>query len=640
MKNLDKTSIIGIAVCIVLMVVLFMRMSARNAEMERQQAEQNAAMPTDAQQPQPPASSEAAQVPQQAVGAAQTPAAQQPIAAAPTTSSTLAPADPELPFGAALRAKPSEKPISLVRDGEATFNVIPRHGVVSVVMQNYKRQREGKEDPGPVVLGNYDCPFLTVSSVDGEAQWCEPKADDNAVSVSDGTVSVRRVSRDGTVEMTEIWSVPKDDSYELHYDVIFKNLTQAPVQVANVAVEVGALSPLMAGKGEEGFGGVAYMLPPVHDNHCEEFPASKLKKFAEARAKLNDPNVTQSVKQDAMEDIVTIRELAWAAVHTRYFMQAVRSRDPQFRFAALEAFSCDNMPGEPKADPYGRFRARLVLPAVIVPAGATQTFQLSGFAGPKDLNMLSGKKIGLDGTLGVDRFFMWTPRWMGALSMFFLNSLLWLSKLFPGKMALGFALILLTIIVKLVFWPLSHRSSRSMKKMQELQPQLKEIREKYKSDPQEMYRRQQQLYKDNNVSQLGGCLPMLVQIPIFFALFNTFRGSIELRQACFLWAEDLSLPDTVLNLSVVGLNPMALIMVGTMIWQQVKTPTGDPSQKRMMIIMSLMFTYFLYTQPSGLTLYMTVNQLLSMLQFHIIKKLDAREEAMKKNGGKPIPSTR
>lgn len=168
-----------------------------------------------------------------------------------------------------------------------------------------------------------------------------------------------------------------------------------------------------------------------------------------------------------------------------------------------------------------------------------------------------------------------------------------------------------------------------MMRMQELQPQIKELREKYKNDPQELYRRQRELFKANNVSQMGGCLPLLIQIPIFFALFNTFRGSIELRQACFLWASDLSLPDTVFRIASIPVNPFSLIMAGTMIWQQLMTPSGEPSQKKMMLFMSIIFTYFLYSQPSGLTLYMTVNQLVSMLQSYIGKRLN------KKMGSKP-----
>ncbi|MDX9979737.1 MAG: membrane protein insertase YidC, partial [Lentisphaeria bacterium] len=192
----------------------------------------------------------------------------------------------------------------------------------------------------------------------------------------------------------------------------------------------------------------------------------------------------------------------------------------------------------------------------------------------------------------------------------------------------GWAIIVITVVVKLLFFPLSHKGTQSMRKMQALQPQLKELRERYKDDPQKMYRKQQELFKENNVSQLGGCLPMLVQIPVFFGLYNTFRSAIELRQASFLWVADLSLPDT-LAFSPEGLpiRPLAIIMSASMLVQQKMTPAADPNQQRMMMFMSLFFLWIFYGMPAGLTLYWTTNQILTIVQTLITHRLEDRRKA-------------
>ena len=186
--------------------------------------------------------------------------------------------------------------------------------------------------------------------------------------------------------------------------------------------------------------------------------------------------------------------------------------------------------------------------------------------------------------------------------------------------AYGIGIILVTLVVKLIFMPLAWKSSRSMKAMSALQPQLKAIREKYKDDPQHMYYEQQKLFKENNVSQFGGCLPMLVQIPVFFAMYNTFRAAFEIRNAAFLWVADLSMPDRIFNLPI---HPLALLTGVTMYLQQRLTPMPDPQQAKMMNIMSLVFIVFFYNMPAGLTLYMTVNQLFSIVQMYFFRKWES-----------------
>lgn len=178
----------------------------------------------------------------------------------------------------------------------------------------------------------------------------------------------------------------------------------------------------------------------------------------------------------------------------------------------------------------------------------------------------------------------------------------------------GFAVILLTICIKLIFWPLTQKSYKSMKGMQKLQPEMKKMREKHGKDKQKLNQEMMSFYKDNKVNPLGGCLPMLIQIPVFFALYRVLLGSIELRHAPFmLWITDLSAKDPYY------VTP--LIMGVTMFLQQKMTPTNmDPTQEKIMLMMPVVFTFMFLNFPSGLVLYWLTNNLLTILQQYLIRR--------------------
>ena len=178
----------------------------------------------------------------------------------------------------------------------------------------------------------------------------------------------------------------------------------------------------------------------------------------------------------------------------------------------------------------------------------------------------------------------------------------------------GFAIILLTICIKMIFWPLTQKSYKSMKGMQKLQPEMKKMREKYGKDKQKLNQEMMSFYKDNKVNPLGGCLPMLIQIPVFFALYRVLLGSIELRHAPFMmWITDLSAKDPYY------VTP--LIMGVTMFIQQKMSPTNmDPTQEKIMLMMPVVFTFMFLNFPSGLVLYWLTNNLLTILQQYLIRR--------------------
>jgi YidC/Oxa1 family membrane protein insertase len=203
-----------------------------------------------------------------------------------------------------------------------------------------------------------------------------------------------------------------------------------------------------------------------------------------------------------------------------------------------------------------------------------------------------------------------------------LSSMNWLHDIF--KVGYGWAIVLITILLRVVFWPLTAASTRSMKRMQALAPEVKALKEKYKDDPQKFTQKQMELWKKNKVSPMGGCLPMMVQMPVFFGFLAMIRCAIELRGAHFLWVADLTKPDTLFLIPGFNFpfNPLPLLMVGVMVWQahlQPQSPGMDPSQQKMMRFMPLIMLLFLYNYSSGMALYMTVSTLLGILQMRLTK---------------------
>ncbi|MCX7991814.1 MAG: membrane protein insertase YidC [Proteobacteria bacterium] len=225
------------------------------------------------------------------------------------------------------------------------------------------------------------------------------------------------------------------------------------------------------------------------------------------------------------------------------------------------------------------------------------SFELGLFFGPKDPAVL--KRINKDLTVIVDYGFF---HFISKPLLLILNFFYSFTKNY------GISIILLTILIKLFFFPLSQKSYKSMKELQKLQPKLEEIRKKYANDRETLNREMMLLYKRHGVNPMSGCLPMLVQIPFFIALYQALMSAIELRQAPFmLWIKDLSSADPYYVTPI--------LMGATMLLQQMLTPSsGDVMQKRMMYILPVVFTFMFINFPSGLVLYWLINNVFSIIQ--------------------------
>jgi YidC/Oxa1 family membrane protein insertase len=259
--------------------------------------------------------------------------------------------------------------------------------------------------------------------------------------------------------------------------------------------------------------------------------------------------------------------------------------------------------------------ATLVTPLSKLENGQQKSWDFMVYYGPRDLSVLEPLGHGLAASVDFGWFDVIAKPMLMALNFFY--------GLIPNY---GIAIIIVTILVKLLFWPLTRKSYKSMREMQKLQPHVKRLREKFKDDKQRMNQEIMQLYKTYKVNPAGGCLPMLVQIPVFIAFYKVLGNAIELRHAPFmLWINDLSAPDR-LNIGfhipyTGGLPVLTLLMGASMFIQQKMTPTaGDPTQAKIMLMMPIVFTFMFINFPAGLVLYWLVNNVLTIGQQYLINR--------------------
>ncbi len=321
---------------------------------------------------------------------------------------------------------------------------------------------------------------------------------------------------------------------------------------------------------------------------------------------LNDK--LKELKTDGLsEEKVLKGRVDWMAYENDYFISAIVPEiafDGVFRGRLLKS---------------GLLEATCVPPTIDLNPSQGATYRYALYLGPRDLGVLKRFGYGLDRAVN----FGWTD--------IIAKPLLYVLRFFDQYIRnYGLSIIILTILVKILFWPLTHKSYKSMKEMQKLQPRMAKIREKYKNDKQKMNQEMMALYKTYKVNPMGGCLPMVIQIPVFFALYRVLGSSIELRHAPFmLWINDLSAPDRLFRFSFqvpfmhppYGIPVLTLLMGASMFIQQKMTPSpGDPSQAKIMMFLPIIFTFMFINFPSGLVLYWLVNNLLSIGQQYRIHK--------------------
>jgi len=303
--------------------------------------------------------------------------------------------------------------------------------------------------------------------------------------------------------------------------------------------------------------------------------------------------------------------IKWIAVQDRYFISSLVPKSD--KKAEMNLF----------VDGERVVRARYSAPIKPIHPGTERLFGYEIFMGPKSIEVLQKANYDLEKALSFG--------WFDFISKPCLKLMNFLYDLIPNY---GIDIIILTILIKILFWPLGNKSYKSMNEMKRLQPLMAEIREKYKDDKKRMNEEVMKLYKTYKINPLGGCLPMVAQIPVFIAFYQMLYGAIELRHAPFFgWITDLSAPDRLFDFGSFGvaiplMEPpygipvLTIIMGATMfIQQKLQPPAGDPTQAKMMMMMPIVFTVIFINFSSGLVLYWLVNNILSIAQqYYVYRK--------------------
>lgn len=369
------------------------------------------------------------------------------------------------------------------------------------------------------------------------------------------------------------------NSYLIDLNVIIRNTSSTPFQDH---VELSLMNKIVEGKATYGFEGSSALI----DNSLE-----------------------QITPKDAEKKNVYTGKIAWSSIEERYFMSAIVPSKPENASIHLSYVKED-------------LTSKYIEPELRLNSGAQQTYHYNVYVGPKSYTVLSSLGVGLDRAIHFGFF--------DILAKPMLRLLNFLYGFFPNY---GVDIIVLTLIIKAVLWPLGSKSYKSMSAMKRIQPLMAQIREKYKDDKQKMNEETMALYRTYKVNPLGGCLPMVLQIPVFFALYRMLYEAIELRHAPFLgWINDLSAPDRLFHFpfSIPFMHPpygipvLTIVMGATMLLQQkMSPPMGDPAQAKMMMFMPLIFTFIFINFSSGLVLYWLVNNIVSISQqYYIQKKFD------------------
>ncbi len=438
------------------------------------------------------------------------------------------------------------------------------------------------------------------------------------------SVSLLGKSPDGKLGIFKEYSlkpVTKDENksnlYTLSLKITIENISRERINHHDIGIMAGGGYPIAKNENADAYTNLVYRADGDYEHEAPSY--FKGGWFSDAKDR----------------EFKTINNITWGGVMNQYYAtllipqkgsvgEAIYTSPRQFKLTHENGHSVSGV------------ELAVLMPSIdLRPAEGThrgdqKTVQYDIYAGPKLNQYLSSMPEQLDSIMG----YGWL--WILAAPM---N---WLLNLFHGWLGnWGWSIVCMTIVVRLLIWPLHKKSYMSMKRMSLMQPKMQELKEKYGDDKQKINVEMMKMYQQYGINPASGCLPMLLQIPIFFAFYRVLQYSAELRGQGFLgWIHDLSLPDTVATLPIMGwnlpINILPIIMAATMILQMKLTPkAGDPTQQKIMAFMPWVFFFFCYNFASALALYWTVQNIISIGQSYIIRRLPMPEltKQPKKKGG-------
>jgi YidC/Oxa1 family membrane protein insertase len=462
-------------------------------------------------------------------------------------------------------------------------------GLKSFILKKYLTAKEKDAPPMEMITATHPAEFPMVFSLDNGAgqELLFFQAETDSVRVDEGGTGeliMTAVQADG-IQIERRLSFTAS-TYLIDSNYAVRNTGEVPLQVSPALAMTNA--PFSAGHAGGGY-----------------LAGASAGLFNGAAAYLNGE--LEEIDRDDLIDSPFLMQgtLGWAAHVDSYFMCAlIPAKGNIGSFSAV-----------------GQEKVRTVLAGGIMKLAPDETkeFRYEGYFGPKKLAYL--KETGYDLAKAINF------GWFDVLA----KPMLYLLNFFYSLLGnYGIAIILLTCLIKGAFWPITQKGMKSMKNMQKLQPKVAKLREKLKDDPARMNQEMMALYKTYKVNPVGGCLPMLIQIPFFFALYRVLMAAIELRHAPFmLWINDLSAPDRLMigfDIPILhGVPVLTILMGASMYLQQKMTPTtADPTQARVMQFLPVIFTVMFINFASGLVLYWFVNNLLSILQQQLINRQTGR----------------
>jgi YidC/Oxa1 family membrane protein insertase len=384
--------------------------------------------------------------------------------------------------------------------------------------------------------------------------------------------------------------------YLLDFDIVVENANPAPVSLNQWTIALGSTGPIHE---KEWPDQTTYFFHD--DGHYDYIKVTDFKGGWFSSDKASDERSLKSVEL--------------AGVCDQFFTIAMQSKEP---FASSLVASPYDIPFAGVEKPLQGVSAHLRLPGASLAQNEQKSFSFQIYMGPKNNNMLRkmGETWGNIMNYGwfspISRFLNWVLHWIHQV----------ISKI-SDTWSWGISIVLLTLVVRIAIWPLYNKSNRAMKRMAKLKPEMDKIKEKHPDDPTKVNQEVMKLYKKYGINPIGGCLPMLLQIPIFFGFYRMLQYAVELRHEPFLWwVQDLSQPDTIGHFMGFPINLLPIVMTLTSFAQMAMMPkTGDKMQQRLMMFMPFMFLIFCYSFASALALYWTTQNIFTIFQTWITSKL-------------------
>jgi YidC/Oxa1 family membrane protein insertase len=469
----------------------------------------------------------------------------------------------------------------------------------------FKKYAASIDSPEPYVFNATRVdPILAITNVPGLG----PDVPYTLVSSSASEV-VYRVTLEGRLEVTRRFRIQSarsgtGDPYVIRHETTLRNLGQSGAPQAVTAFALGTASLLSPSDWGQ------FLAVGMYDGSDTTYTE---------RGELEGGGFLSWIGlRDGAPKPTIVKDgtVVWSAVTNQFFASIYTSDEPGIgtmtRRVELPPF-----PGSTRPNVGLVATARFVVPALEAEGSATVGGRL--YVGPKEYTRLRQFEQGEAKVMRFDAFFFSRMFLSGVLAPL-MNLLMNFTQSWVGNW--GLAIVLMTLLLKIITLPFTLAASRSAKRMQKLQPAMKELREKFKDNPQKMNQATIALFKEHRVNPMGGCIPILITIPLFVAFFAMLQGTAELRFENFLWTRDLSAPDTVARFFGLPINIMPLLMGATMVFQMrlTPTPTTDNVQMQVFKFMPIIFTLFCYNFAAGLALYSTVNGLFTIVQQVLVNK--------------------